>query len=95
MKTPRVVCAAIRNKRTGLILCGPRHFDKTMVMLIRQSIVNPKFNESWADADQGFVDQFGNFLGRREAYVIAEKNGQLLDERPSHTKGCLYSEDLY
>lgn len=89
-KSPRVVCAAIRHKITGAIICGARHFDKIMC----KQIEGPKIGV-WADADQGFIDQFGNFMTRQEAYVIAEKNGQFFGKDAPHEKGCLYSEDLY
>lgn len=88
----RIVCAAIRNKKTGLIICGPRHFDETMVKVI-ESYDEGLFK--WADADQGFVDQYGNFLTRHEAYIIAERKHQLFGRGAPHNAGVLFSEDLY
>lgn len=66
----RIVCAALRHAN-GSIICGPRHFDQIMHA---QAMARP--TEDWRRADQGFVDQFGGFLTREEAYEIAEKNGQ-------------------
>lgn len=56
--------------------------------------------------EQGFIDQYGNFLSRSEAWKIADKMGQI--RRPtSHEKelnprqpnmgddGLLFSENLY
>jgi len=86
----RVVCAAIRHKQTQLVLCGARHFDYIMLNHISETEL-----EGWADADQGFIDQWGNFLTRQEAYIIAERQGQLTAQGAPHTKGILYSEDLY
>lgn len=83
----RVVCAALRHEE-GAIICGPRHFDDTMRAQISAQ------GGDWRRADQGFVDQFGKFLTREEAYEIAVKNGQ-----HRHGEGAdgrmLYSEDLY
>jgi hypothetical protein len=43
--------------------------------------------------EQGFIDQFCNFLTREEAYVIAKANGQIIN--PGHETDKLYSENLY
>lgn len=56
--------------------------------------------------EQGFVDQFGKFYNRTEAWKIADKNGQILrptgwEKIPNPRKanvgddGCLFSENLY
>ena len=50
------------------------------------------------DADQGFVDQHGKFMGRHEAYTVAMLAGQIV-----YPAACgqdldgpkLYSEGLY
>ncbi len=83
----RVVCSAIRNEE-GQIICGPRHFDMTM----NQQIVLSGF--SWVRSKQGFVDQFGEFLTREDAYVIAKDNGQII-RRCGGDEGKLFSENLY
>jgi hypothetical protein len=44
--------------------------------------------------EQGFIDQFGNFLTRKEAYIIARNNGQIYRELDNDTNE-LYSEHLY
>tara|TARA_R110000765_G_scaffold67960_1_gene131423 strand:+ start:384 stop:605 length:222 start_codon:yes stop_codon:yes gene_type:complete len=43
---------------------------------------------------QGFIDQFGQFLTREEAHVIAKKNGQIV-KRCGGDEKTLYSENLY
>lgn len=83
-----VVCAAIRNAAYEVI-CGPRHFDAVMRAQIS--------GQSWKGADQGFVDQFGEYLTRQEAWNVAEAAGQIRyrvggDDREG---GTLYSENLY
>lgn len=84
-----VVCAACRNG--DIIIAGARHFDKVM----RSQIV--AMGVSWAGCEEGFIDQFGDFLTREEAMIIAIAAGQKVDVK----RGCggdkevLYSEGLY
>ena len=85
----RVVCAALLNK-DGRIVCGPRHFDQTMLVQIKE---RPGVN-TWRDAEQGFIDQHGIFLNREEAWGIAERNGQILRRVGSYIPS-LFSENLY
>lgn len=91
-KRQRVVSAACRN-RAGQIICSPRHWDATMHS-VAQSSSNPA---SWYDDDwdeQGFVDQWGTFLTREEARVIAIFNNQIV-RRCGGDSHRLYSENLY
>lgn len=83
----RVVCAAVHLK-LGVVVCGPRHFDATMRKVIKQLRLTVR------DAEQGFVDQFGNFLTREQAWDVAKARGQIRTEN-SLCVGTLYSEDLY
>ena len=85
----RVVCAAIKNSRDELIL-GPRHYDRSMIDQIR------KEREHWAPATvtQGFIDQFGTFLTREDAWEIAIRRGQII-RRVHGDEGKLFSENLY
>ena len=82
----RIVCAAMRKE--GYIICGARHFDSIMRAAIK------KFNDKPAGWEQGFIDQFGVFLTREEAFVIAEANGQIR-QRVGGDNGRLFSENLY
>jgi hypothetical protein len=100
-KVQRVVCAAIRHA-DGRIVCGPRHFDRTMWCQLlgippsQWSERVDKFNDevrSWQTASQGFIDQHGDFLTREEAWPIAEAQQSLLD--PDWQRGVLHSEHLY
>lgn len=83
----RVVCAANRNSQ-GFVLLGARHWDDWM----RQTIDVLGFNDH--DWEQGFIDQFGNFLTRKEAAVIAREKDQL---KGMYTvvEEALFSEHLY
>ena len=85
----RIVCAALLNK-DGRIVCGPRHFDQTMMVQIKD---RPGV-DSWRDSNQGFIDQHGVFLTREEAWNITEKEGQVLRHVGSDIP-CLFSENLY
>ena len=82
----RIVCAAIRNS-TGYIICGARHYDTIMRQAIRTSTQN------WSNSEQGFIDDKGNYLTRQEAWVVADKAGQII--RKVATDGELFSENLY
>ena len=89
---PRIVCAAAQHPyRPELVAIGIRHNDELMfrswVGLGRYSIIefSPK---------QGFIDQFGKFHTREEAYVIAKAAGQII-HRCGGDDGVLYSENLY
>lgn len=85
--TPRrVVCAANRNRETGRIICGARHWDKIMRS---QKLPEEKFT-GW---DQGFIDQFGDYMSREEAWVVALEQNQIRLEVSA--PGTLYSENLY
>lgn len=96
----RIVCAANQHK-DGAVIIGIRHFDEVMRSTIdSRTYENP--DESWDGCDQGFVDQFGNFLSREEAWVIAVKAKQIYrlvggqtEESKSETNVKLYSENLY
>ena len=85
----RVVCAAIKHKRSGKIICGARHFD----IIMQQQLTEDEFGV-WADAEQGFIDQWGTFLTRQEAHDIAIRQNQCINGKP-HLDGILFSEDLY
>ncbi len=88
---PRIVCAAYLSGK--FLAVGPRHYDSTM----KQQIEN--FDELWGEEKiiQGFIDQFGDFYTRQEAWKIAEANGQIYRrcDGDDADGGTLYSENLY
>lgn len=55
---------------------------------------NKKREGEWQHYEQGFIDQFGNFLTRKEAWVIAEQQNQLY-RKDGTEHGILYSENIY
>ena len=98
-KLPQViVCAAIR--KSGHIIAGARHFDSIMRAQIKA------MNETFGDWEQGFIDQYDVFLTRDEAWLIADKQGQIrrpyglereYTPRPANVgdTGMMFSENLY
>lgn len=90
-KSPqRIVCAANRHKESGRIITGARHFDKIM----RAQIDASEGSQFWKGSEQGFINQFGEFLTREEAHAIAKENGQII-RRCGGDEKTLYSENLY
>ena len=92
---PRIVCAA-NLMPDGTMFIGARHWDQ----LMRQQAdnytkANGKPDHFVGAAEQGFIDQWGTFYDRKEAWVIAERNGQILRSGPGFNGPDLYSENLY
>lgn len=88
----RVVCAAIRVMSRGLVITGSRHFDT--IMRGQMSASDPEERIIWGLAEQGFIDQRGEFLTREEAHQVATAAGQII-RRCGGDEGRLYSENLY
>lgn len=84
----RVVCAAMQAE-SGEIICSPRHWDHLAHV---QAAAYP-FG-FWKQAKQGFVDQRGEFMDRKEAYQVAWGANQVV-RRVGGDTDCLYSENLY
>lgn len=89
----RIVCAANRNRLTGEMLIGVRHCDLLMRDQ-RERLSDKGKNSEW---EQGFVDRYGKYHDRQEAWKIAFEAGQIIrrcggDEANG---GTLYSENLY
>jgi len=90
-----VVCAACRYGE--MVICGARHYDLVMHSVLAQLREDRLFDfEVAGKAEQGFIDQRGVFMDRREAYKVAEAAGQL-NVRREKSPNCieLFSEDLY
>ncbi len=111
----RVVCAAMLMD-DGLIVTGIRHFSPDMRATLARVYGNGfRLFDRWClkpyhlrVVEQGFVDQFGTFLTREEAWVIADREGQIRLYDPADTTwatipraarqgdaGTLFSEELY
>ena len=92
----KVVCAACKHPQDALVLVGARHWDK--VMHIQYKALNAYYKAlGTATWQQGFIDQRGVFMDRKEAMQVAKAAGQAIDIE----RGCggsetvLYSEGLY
>ncbi len=96
----RVVCAAAL-MNDGLIVTGVRHYSPDMRATLRRLYGNGlrAFGRWWIKPyhlrvkEQGFVDQYGIFLSRKEAWVIADREGQM--RHRASLPGTLFSENLY
>jgi len=95
-----IVCAAMR--KGEIIVAGARHFDSVMRSQIKVMMLAIG-SASW---EQGFIDQYGNFLTRQEAWKVADKAGQIrrptgfekdFNPRKANVgdEGLLFSENLY
>ena len=88
-----IICAAIKDIRTGAVFGGIRHGDIYSAMH-DAGITPPKDT-----AIEGFLDEKNNFYNRYEAYNIAMTNGQLSATTRQHKRDIgereLFSEDLY
>jgi len=84
-----VVCAA--NKYGDLIIPSARHHDKVMNKLILE--IGYLIER---ECEQGFINQFGEFLSREDAMIIAKKAGQKINKRGcGGSETILFSEGLY
>jgi hypothetical protein len=89
----RIVCAANLYSVNGedTIVLGVRHHCS----LMNQNISN--LGKEVEKGIQGFVDKFGKFHTRTEAWKIAEAAGQIVRRVGGDTLkgGTLFSENLY
>lgn len=84
MPQRRIVCAA--NLIGARIVLGVRHWDALMHEAAKHADDGPE--------TQGFVDNFGKFLTREEAWSVALAAGQII-HRCGGDGVELYSENLY
>ena len=104
MNTRVIVCAAIRNDKTGAVLCGVHHgvcMGQAIGLGLQSRDVS---NTDWTC---GFVDNKQQFLTRAEAWKVADAAGQIRrptgwekDYSQARTAGVgdeklLFSENLY
>lgn len=88
-----IICAAIKDTRTGAVFGGIRHGN------IYSAMHDAGITPPRAATIEGFLDEKNNFYNRYEAYNIAMTNGQLSDTTRQHKRDTgekeLFSEDLY
>jgi hypothetical protein len=98
----RIVCAAMLMK-DGSIIVGIRHFSPEMRVTM-EKIYGKQYHLQVKG--QGFVDQFGIFFSRLDAWKIADNAGQIIrslgwtdEPAPRRAKvgdtNVLFSENLY
>ena len=89
----RVVCAA-NISIYGVVLVGARHWDTWMhKQADAQGISGVEGCQ-----EQGFIDQYGNYLTRAEAWKVAKRQNQIIHLCGGQTlidDGILWSENLY
>ncbi len=101
--TRLVICAAVKNAKTGIIICGARHGD-CLNLLISSGIDTNPGQEDW---ECGFIDQKNEFMSRSEAWKVADAAGLIRRPtgwEPNYSKqrkagigdeAPLFSENLY
>lgn len=82
----RVVSMAA-NIVDGRLIVGNRHFCPIMQMQIETQGLNSRVHN--IGTDQGFIDQWGIYMSRQEAWDVAKRAGQI---KEVFQEGTLYSE---
>lgn len=90
-----VVCAAVvlLTNRGRVVIVGPRLFDPIMQAQIERCTLIP--NDGRSMQEQGFIDQWGVFMSREEALIVAYNAGQLGRRPKVRPFYQLVSADLY
>ncbi len=90
----KIICAAIKVNDIDKVFYGHRHSHAISAMHDGLSWEHSRKEIMSMKTIQGFVSSTGRFVERNEAFTIAMKNNQILDQ--NNTRGNeLYSEDLY
>lgn len=97
-KKHQIVCAAVRGD-DGRVLSGIRHYSHEMKLMILESKANKENFLRRQGCDLGFLDNYGIYRTREQAFLIAQRAGQIdvLKRGLEHLwKGRkLFSEMLY
>lgn len=100
----RIVCAAMKSEKYGTIIASPRHCDSVATAQMRNAVAAhlnyapvEAVGNVFKDWKHGFIDQFGTFFDRQQAWKLAEKRGQIIRRVGGDitNDGTLYSENLY
>ena len=101
----RIICSAIwyddkikrnhqpRNIDSGIVAAGLRHHNCFVILWA----LYPERDYVGSDTVQGFLTSKDRFVDRKEAFLIAEANNQILEEQREKFphRNELYSEHLY
>lgn len=93
----RVLCSA-NELPDGTLLLGARHWDDMMHTQMNTYLAANQIQREEVVLEgvkQGFVDQWGNFLTREAAWLVAEARGQIRFKGPGFSGPDLYSENLW
>jgi hypothetical protein len=91
MKRTKITHVAIRFENTTFVLPAPyRHHDVISLIYIRTGQPCVDVDED----DQGFLDESGRYLNRRQALISALENHQVKDESEIRLR-MLFSEDVW
>lgn len=82
-----VVCSGAMSPE-GLVVASIRHGDPLFYD-------NAPEREHYHDWRQGFITNNFFFVTRKEAFIIAKRQGQIRNKLPTDDIGRLYSENLY
>lgn len=84
-----IICAAML-MQDGIIVPGVRHFSPDM-----RKVLHKMYGDGYhlRVIEQGFINAKGNFLNRKEAWIVAESTKQI--KFNVSNPGTLYSENLY
>lgn len=88
----KIVTASNRHVPSGLLLVGARHWSKAMTAQAKAMSIKPD-DMFDAEFEQGFIDQYDQFLSRVDAKRIALANGQPLIGQDWGDE--LFSENLH
>lgn len=86
----KIVCAAVQYG--DLVIPGVRHYCPITRSLL--DVFGLASLRAYGTETQGFVDQYGVFHDREEAFQIALEAGQIVEGKTEHPSK-LFSEDLY
>jgi len=89
----RIVCAAY-TMEDGMIISGVRHLSPDMRATMHK-IYGDGYHMKISREHHagGFIDQYGIYYNRKDAWVIAERQGQIIND--CSCEGTLFSENLY
>ena len=88
----KIIAAANKLGDSGVLLVGARHWDLVMHRQFEAMKDSLGLSSHATCIKQGFIDQYGQFVDRKEALEIAHKNNQELIGKDWPE---LYSENLY
>jgi hypothetical protein len=89
----RVVCAALYDLELDMCVLGARHCDMSMHYTI--CAMPNDIRDQLRHGEQGFIDQWGKFMNRKEAFEVATAAGQIIQKTGNPDSKELFSEDIY